>query len=158
MDLTVIRTWEEVDEALREIAQITGEIEAREAAFNRVVGELREELVQRTRPLAERREALERLIREFAERHRAEFGRRKSVELNFGSLGFRHSTRLVVENVKAVVEALRARGMADYIVVKEDVDRQRLRRCDPGVLAELGVRLEDGETFWYEVRREKVAV
>lgn len=150
-----LRSWDEVDQALREIGLIDLDVEAMEAEFNRQVADLKSALEERAKPLLERKDYLGRLIKEFTEDRRAEL-KGKTKELNFGKLGFRQTTQIVLRNVKAILSALKARGMDDCIIVKEQVSKEALRGYDDQVLASLGVQRKVEDVFWYEPDRERL--
>lgn len=153
---TALANWAEVDDTLREIGRIDLEIEAMEAEYNRKITDLKQELAARALPLQERKAFLERLVKEFVETHREGLDGKKSRELNFGRVGFRQSTRLILRNVEAVIAALKARGMTDCIVVKEDVSREALKRYDPATIEAVGAKLKTDDVFWYEINRDRL--
>ncbi|SHJ59725.1 host-nuclease inhibitor Gam family protein [Desulfofundulus thermosubterraneus] len=152
-----LKDWVEVDDALKEIGRLTLEIEGLEARYNEKMMAMKEELAGLARPLMERREYLELLVKDFAERHREDMDGRKSKVLNFGRLGFRQSTKVILRNVKAILAALKAKGMTDCIIVKEEVSKDELKKYDPTVIESVGARLKVEDVFWYEVNRDKLA-
>ena len=154
-----LQTWEDVDHALREIGLIDLDLEAQAAEYNRQVAELKLGLEMEAKALQDRKALLELQVKEFTEAHRdglGEDGEAKSRELNFGKLGFRQSSKIIVRNVKAVIAALRAKKMLDCIRVKEEVSKEDLRKYDDKVLGEVGVVRKVEDTFWYEVKRDEL--
>lgn len=150
-----LQTWADVDRSLREIGQESARIEAMEAEFNEAVGQLKEQLTEGAKPVQDNRERLERLVKEFTEEHKAEL-EGKSRELNFGRVGFRLSTSLVVKNVKAVLSLLKGKRLFACISTKESVSKDELKKLDEATLAELGVCRKTEDVFWYEVKRDEV--
>lgn len=153
---TALKSWTEVDDTLREIGRIDLEIESMEAEYNRKITDLKEELANQAQPLQERKAFLERLVKEFAETHRDGLDGKKSRELNFGRIGFRQSTKLILRNVKAIIAALKARGMTDCIVIKEQVSKDTLKKYDPATVEAVGAKIKTEDVFWYEVNRDKL--
>lgn len=153
---TALKNWTEVDDTLREIGRIDMEIESMEAEYNRKITDLKEELANQAQPLQERKAFLERLVKEFAESHKDALDGKKSRELNFGRVGFRQSTKVILRNVKAIIAALRARGMTDCIVIKEEVSKDTLKKYDPATVEALGAKIKTEDVFWYEVNRDKL--
>lgn len=153
-----LKSWEEVDHSLRQIGLIDLDLEAKEAEYNRQVAEIKLGLEMDAKPLQDRKALLELQIKEYTEANKAGLGdgETKSREMNFGRLGFRQSTKLVVRNVKAVIGVLRAKKMFDCILVKEDVSKEALRKYDDKVLSEVGVVRKVDDTFWYEVNRDEL--
>jgi len=153
---TALKSWTEVDDTLREIGRIDLEIESMEAEYNRKITDLKEELANQAQPLQERKAFLERLVKEFAESHKDDLDGRKSRELNFGRIGFRQSTKVILRNVKAIIAALKARGMTDCIVIKEEVSKDTLKKYDPATVEAVGAKIKTEDVFWYEVNRDKL--
>lgn len=153
---TALKSWAEVDDTLREIGRIDLEIESMEAEYNRKITDLKEELANQAQPLQERKAFLERLVKEFAETHKDGLDGKKSRELNFGRIGFRQSTKVILRNVKAIIAALKARGMTDCIVIKEEVSKDTLKKYDPATVEAVGAKIKTEDVFWYEVNRDKL--
>lgn len=156
LEQTALENWAAVDDVLREIGEIDLQIESMEAELTRQVARLKEDLAFRARPMAERKAMLERLVKEFTEAHREGLDGKKTKELNFGKLGFRLSTRVVIKSVKSVLAALRAKGMTDCISVKESVDKEALKKYDEAAIESVGASLKKEDVFWYEVNRDRL--
>jgi phage host-nuclease inhibitor protein Gam len=105
-----LQTWADADRSLREIGQSNADIEHMEAEFNEAVSQLKEQLTEQVKSEHANRERLERLVKEFVEEHKAEL-EGKSRELNFGRVGFRLSTSIVVKNAKAILSLLHHQGV-----------------------------------------------
>lgn len=131
-----------------------GQIETMEARHQKLVNDSRLALEQAAQPLLDRKALLEHQIKEFAEANKADLGNRKSRPLNFGLVGFRQSTSIVVRSVKNVIAALKARGMQDCIAVKERVDKEALKKYPDEVLREIGAQRKVEDAFFYEVNRD----
>jgi phage host-nuclease inhibitor protein Gam len=155
LESPALQSWADVDKALREIGQEMAKVEAMEAEYNEAVGQLKEQLTEQVRPHQENRQRLERLVKEFVEEHKAELVG-KSRELNFGRVGFRLSTSIVVKNAKAVLSLLKSKRLFGCIAVKETVSKDELKKLDEATLAELGVSRKTEDVFWYEVKRDEV--
>lgn len=152
---TAIKSWTEVGDVLREIGQIDLEIEGMEAEYNRKITGLKEELANQAQPLQERKAFLERLVKEYAESHKDGLDG-KSRELNFGRIGFRQSTKVILRNVKAIIAALKAKGMTDCIIIKEEVSKDALKKYDPATVEAVGAKIKTEDVFWYEIKRDKL--
>lgn len=145
-----------MDKTLREIGQIDYEIEAMEAKYNRKITDLKAALADKAAPLKERKTLLERLIKEFSEAHKDGLDGKKSRELNFGQIGFRQSTKIILRNVKAIIMALKAKGMEDCIKVSESVSKEALKKYDEASVEAVGAKIKTDDVFWYEVNRDKL--
>lgn len=148
-----LKSWDEVDLNLKEIGEIDLQVEAAEAELTKQTSDLRLEKELAVKPLLERKEKLALEIKDFTERHREEL-KGKSRVLNFGTVGFRQTTSIILRNVKAVLEALKAKGMHECITVKESVSKEALKEYPDEALLAIGARKKVEDVFWLEPDRE----
>ena len=155
-----IKNWEEVDAALREIAEAELALGDIEAELNRQIIGAKKVAEQESKPYADRSSKLERDVKEFVTDHRDELGKAKSRSLNFGEVGFRLSTTISVpkakEKVAEIVRRLKARQMTDCIIVKEKISKDALRKYGEDTVNAVGATWKQKDTFGYEVFKDKV--
>lgn len=61
---------------------------------------------------------------------------------------------MIIRNMKAILEALKARNMFDCIITKEQVSKDALKAYPDEVLSQIGVTKKVEDTFWYEINRD----
>jgi len=150
-----LKSWEEVDRALLRVGQIDRQIEAIEARAQEVIEAAKGRAAAESKPLLQEKRLLTLKMEAFARRHMADLeGKRK--KLNFGTISFRRSTRIVIRKALECVAALKGLGLRECIRVKESPDKERLRDLDDALLARVGAKRVTEEVFGYEVDREKV--
>ena len=82
----------------------------------------------------------------------------KSREMDFGKVGFRLSTKLMLpKQVEKVIKTLKKYGMGDCITVKESVNKDILKTYDEKTILSVGGTLKKEDTFWYETNREELS-
>lgn len=155
MEGTALRSWDDVNLNLKEIGECELAIEAIEADMNAKIHDLKLDAEMKARPYQDRIKKLAAEIKEFAEANRDDL-KGKTKQLNFGPVGFRRSTKILLKNVKATIKALKARGMTDCIIVKESVSKDNLKSYPDDVIAAVGAVKKVEDVFWYEVDREKI--
>ncbi len=153
---TKLKSWEEVDGALRQVGLLEVQRAQIEAAMNLRIMEAKEHAMAQAEPLLEKKAMLELAMKEFAEEHRVDFGDRKSRPLTFGTVSFRISTRILIANVKKCVEMLKALGLRKYLIVKETPNKEEMSALDDATLAKVGARRKIEDAFGYEVDYEKL--
>ena len=94
-------------------------------------------------------------LQAFCESRRAEF-KGKSRVLNFGTVSFRVSTKIVIRGVAACIQALKTLELAAYVRVKESLDKEKMKDLDDATLAQVGAKRQTEDAFGYEVNRERV--
>lgn len=155
----VLKTWEDVDKSLKEIAEKEIRLEEIEGEMNKQINGIKIAAALEAKPHQDRIDKLGKDIKEFVTEHKEEIEGKTRV-LNFGKTGFRLSTTLSLPSAKdkleKIINKLRKRKMEDCIIVKESVNKEVLKKYDEEVIIEIGGTLKKTDTFWYETDREKI--
>lgn len=154
---TVLASWDDVDQCLAEIGKIDREIGLLEAAQQEQIDALKAATKAAAEPHQVKKTGLELAIQQYCEAHRAEFANAKTRKLNFGSVGFRLSTSVVIKRIADTLAALKALGLTHCIRVKEELDKDAMRNLPTETLAEVGAGLKTVDAFGYEIDREQLA-
>lgn len=155
----VFKSWEDVDVALKEIAENEITIEEIEGEMNKQINGIKKSTALEVKPLQDRINSLGKDIKEFATANREDLDG-KTKALNFGKTGFRLSTTLSIPTAKDklanIISTLKRRKMEDCINVKETVNKEVLKKYHEDTILEVGGTLRKKDTFWYETEREKI--
>ncbi len=160
-DLMVyVKSLDDANAALGEIAGIKRRIEAAEAEMNDKIDQIKAETAAKIEPLANRLKALENGLLAYSEFNRDElFKKKKSIELAFGLLGYRKSTMvkpLPRKKWADVLERLDEMNFQEAVLVKKRPNKDVLRQWSDERLELVYARKVSKETFWYEVKEEEV--
>ena len=151
-----LKSWDDVNLHMKEIGELQLAIERIEAEMNEKIADVKLGAALRSRPHQERIKQLELEIKDFVEENRADI-KGKTRVLDFGQVGFRKSTKIIVKSIKAVLDVLKVKGMRDCITVTETINKERLKEYPDDVIAAVGAAKKTEDVFWYEVDREKLA-
>ena len=155
----VFQSWEDVDTALREIGEKQLDITEIQGEMNKQINGIKQTAALEVKPHQDRIDRLSKDIEAFVLEHRTEMDGKTKV-LNFGSTGFRISTKVVIpkasEKIENIIRALKARKMADCIAVQESVDKEALRKYGEDIITKVGAKLKKEDTFWCEPDLEKL--
>jgi phage host-nuclease inhibitor protein Gam len=154
-DELVLKSWDDVDITLKDIAECELEIEKITTEMNEKIHDIKLEADMKAKPYQERIERLGLHVKAFVEDNKAELDG-KTKQLNFGKTGFRLSTKLVLRKVDKVIENLKKFKMEDCITVKESVNKEVLRKYPESDIIKVGGALKKEDVFWYETEREKL--
>lgn len=156
----VLKTWEDVNDALRQIALEEIAIDEIEGDMNKQILGMKKVAEQQKKPHNDRIGKLAADIKAYVDSHRDELGQRKTVSLTFGECGYRQSTSVQVptarDKLAEIIRRLRARKMEDCITVKESVNKDALRQYGEEAVLEVGAKWVQKDGFWYEAAREKL--
>lgn len=151
----ILRSWDEVDAVLKEIAENEMEIEAITTDMNKEIHDIKQIAEEKSKKHQERIKVLSLYVQEFTERNRDEI-KGKTKVLNHGSVGFRQSTKVVLSKVEQIIEKLKKFKMDDCINVKETVNKDVLRKYPAEDILKVGGSLKVEDVFWYETDREEL--
>ncbi len=158
----IIGDLNQADEALRQLAEIAREQAVIEGTLNEQIDELKAAAKRQMGPLADDRKRLEDALGVFGTLKKADlFGesRGRSVELAFGTLGFRRATslRLLAKHTWAMVLGrILGLGLAGGLRTKVEVDKDALRGWPEERLETIGVKRETSDEFFIELKQEEL--
>jgi phage host-nuclease inhibitor protein Gam len=153
---TALSSWDQVDEALREIGMLDRDLGLLESGANEQIDRIKADTKAAAAPLHDRKAALELAIKEFTEANRGEFTKVKTKILTFGSVGFRISTRVMIKRVADTLQALKDLGLTGCIRTKEEPDKEAMKNLSSETLAEVGASLKTDNVFGYEINQERL--
>ena len=155
MEDPVLRDWNEVDSALKAIAEAENQIAILESSMNIQINALKEGFAEKAEPYKEAIKKYEVMIKEYVSENKGDLSG-KSKELNFGKVGFRFSTKVSLpKKLDKLIQTLRKHGMEDCITVKETVNKDVLKTYDEKDIIKVGATLKKEDTFWYETKKEE---
>ena len=155
LDIPVIKSLEEADSTLARIAGLKRHIGLVEASMNEQVDAIKLQAANDAEPHKQQVAALEQSLVRFADYHKTElFTVKKSRDLTFGCLGFRQSSKLkLIKKMtwERVLQMLRDLNLKHCIRTKEEPDKEALKGLKPEQLQNLGCKVEQEDTFYYEL-------
>ena len=150
-----IKSWEDANEALRQIAEATIALADIEGEMNKQILGAKKAAEEQSKPFKDRVAKLERELKDFVTENRSDMGKTKSKTLTFGEVGFRLSTALSLprakEKLEEIVRKLKARQMMDCIVVKEEISKEALKKYGEDVVSAVGATWKQSDVFGYEL-------
>ena len=148
----------DLDEAnlvLKEIGILEKELEGIDAEAHKQIAEIKEDAAKKGQTLRKRITDNSSLLSAYASYNKAElFKDRKSVQLSFGSFGYRKSTSISVK--KTTLELLKKLKLAKYIRVKEEVDKEVMAELDDDTLAQVDSVRKIKDDFFCEADKEEI--
>lgn len=151
----VLPDWAAVDGALRDIRECEHALTELGVDRDRRIDSVKEEYSKMALPLQNRIKKLEGDVKAYADAHRAELTG-KSRKLNFGTVGYRISSRLILPATKAAeaIVTLKAMGRKEFIKTTETLDRAALSRQPVELLNQIGAYIQQRDEFYYDVSGE----
>lgn len=159
-DPHVVADRAQAEGALAEMAVLDRKIGGIEANMQEAIDSAKQRASQQANPLIARRKELADAVAVYAKLNRQElFAKAKSVDLGFGIIGFRASTRISqMRGITAemTLEKLHQFNLADGIRVKEEVNREAALGWPDERLELVGLKRQMLDTFFIEIKKENV--
>ncbi|MDL2313356.1 host-nuclease inhibitor Gam family protein [Desulfovibrio sp. OttesenSCG-928-C14] len=155
LPVTVLNSLEDADSTMAKIGALRRNIDLIETGMNDDIAAIKLRAAEQAEPYRQEIAMLEESLGRYAVYHKSNlFISRKSLDLTFGSFGFRQSSKLKVlpkYTLERVLQELRDRGLNEHIRVKEEINKESLKGLPPERLKELGCKLEQKDDFFYEL-------
>jgi len=150
-----IETLDEANGVLKEIGILERELEAIDGEAHVQIAAIKEDAAKKGANIRKRIADDSALLGAFAEYNRAElFKDRKSVQLSFGSFGYRKSTSISVK--KTTLELMKKLGFDRFIRIKEEPDKEAMATLDDETLAQVDSVRKVKDDFFCEADKEEV--
>jgi phage host-nuclease inhibitor protein Gam len=156
----IIGDLKQAEGALAEIAELERSLSTIENQMNEVIDNARARAKEASAEFVARRNELGNALAVFAQLNKVDlFAKRKSLDLGFGTIGFRQSTSLKTERkvtVEMVLERCRSYGFSEAIQTKESLNKQIMHEWPDERLATVGMTRQVKDDFFYEVHRQEL--
>lgn len=148
--------WVAVDSALRDIRECQHALTELGVDRDRRIDAVKDEYSKMALPLQNRVKKLEGDVKAYVDAHRAEMTG-KSRTLNFGTVGYRISSKLVLPAAKAAeaIASLKALGRKEFVKTTETLDRAALSHQPAEFLEQIGAYIRQSDEFYYDVSGEE---
>jgi phage host-nuclease inhibitor protein Gam len=153
----MLKTWEDVDNALKGLCEIEIEKGQITASMNKVIAAAKECATVQYAPLEVKAAKLKNDIETFVKSSRSDITG-KSKELNYGKVGFRKTTTIDVpaDKIEAIFAKIRKLGMDKCISVKEHINKNVLKAYSDSELKKVGCSRIEEDVFFMTVDVEKL--
>lgn len=159
-DPHVVADRAQCEGALAEMAALDRKLSAIENEMREAIDAAKSKAGQLAGPLQARRKELADAVAIFAKLNRQElFAKSKSLDMGFGVIGFRASTRIVqLRGVTAemTLERLHQYNLADGIRIKEEINKDAALGWPDERLELVGLKRQQADTFFIEIARDDV--
>jgi len=146
-----IANWDEAADMVKRIGQLQMKINACESKALDDINEAKAALANASKPLLEKIKLNSQSLEAFAVNHRSDIGKAQSKDLDYGTIGWRKSTKMSVKkNTIELLKKIFGRGYKKYVTIKEVENKDALKRLTDGQLASVGARRKTKEAFYVE--------
>jgi len=144
--------------ALAEMAALDRKLSGIETEMQEAIDTAKAKASQLAGPLTARRKELADAVAVFAKLNRQElFAKAKSLDMGFGTIGFRASTRIVQERgitAEMTLERLHQYNLTDGIRTKEEINKDAALGWPDERLELVGLKRQQSDSFFIEINRD----
>lgn len=150
-----LTSWEDVNQALRDIRECNHSLKELEVVRDRAIDESKAAFTEQATPLMNKIKELEVDVKTFVDAHRAEL-EGKSRNMVFGVVGYRisHKLMLAPSKVAEAIQTLKRLGRYDLIKTSETIDREGLKKQPEELLVQVGAYIRPSDEFYYDLQEE----
>lgn len=160
LNVPTITNLEEADAMLARITARKRELTLIDLGLKEDVDRLKTQAAAQCEPVKEDIGNMEQAITRFCMVNREEmFTKKKSVDLTFGTIGFRSSSTLkTMKKITwdMVLGMLESANRTGCIRLKKEVDKEAMRKLPLDELSKFGCKLEQEDAFFYETNETDV--
>lgn len=170
-----IKTFDDIDSVLFEIAKCDVQIKTNEAAMNEEIQKIKNAYDEKTRDTIAKKDELSLEVESFCNEHKGEFEKIRSKAFIHGSVGFTKSPPKVLQlssrwKIAKTIDAIKAKLKGIYVreTLKKEIDKDSILRdygrksetgkviLDDKKLADVGLRIEQDDNFYIDLNFESL--
>ncbi len=157
----IIKDLQQAEGVLAEMSAIGRKLSLIEGAMNEEIDGVKARAQQEGAPLITRYGELEKAVKSFGTLNKSRlFAEKRSLELAFGTISFRQSTRIALQHrvtEEMALQALRELGLSEGIRTKEELDRTAMADWPDSKLETVGLKRRTTDTISVDVKSEVLA-
>lgn len=158
----LVNSLDDADKVLEELAALERQASAITNTMNETIDSAKAKAADEMAVVAARKKLLEAALASYATMNKAElFKVKKSVELNFGILSFRLSSKVVPAgksvNWGMILDKIKDHKFTEAISIKESVNKEVLAKWDDKKLEKVGAKIKTEDTFGYDLKQQDAA-
>ena len=153
----IIGDWKEADRNIKAIGIAQAGIAKMESSAKKAITEIKRDLAERVKKVNKQIKLIHKSLEQFASEHEAEFGKKRSRKLAYGSLGWRKSTvTSIKENTLLLIKRLLPKKVQDKCIsTKESVIKSALSTLSKKDLKRIGADISEKDKFFVEPAKSK---
>ncbi len=152
-DIRKVESWQDVDRAMGVLRGCDAEMNGIGAEYDQQIAEIQAAKAKALKPLVDKRARVEGLITEFAPGRRAELGKKKSVKLVHGVVGWKLAPKAVAftHSKERTIQLAEARGLESLLRRDVDLDKGAVKKLTAPEQLALGVKITQDERLFIEL-------
>jgi len=158
LNLIEVTGWQHADNLLREIGELQGQIAQSESNATLRIDAIKEALADDVEARMEQIKLNTKSLEAFAVNNKNDFSGKRSRVLNFGTLGWRKSSSIVVgKRTMCHIKEVFKSKIKELIRIKESIDKDALGKLTDDQLHAIEAKRKESDNFFAEPTEIKAA-
>jgi phage host-nuclease inhibitor protein Gam len=154
--LIELKDWKDVNNQLKKLADLTVQKRDLENKKTELIREITVKYDNEAAPIISEMDIIQKSIEAFTLEHKEEFVKSRTKELSHGTISLRVSTSIKVISKSICLRALHAMGMDEFIIKKEEPNKDMLRTLDDITLAKVACEKKTVDNISIEPKIEEI--
>lgn len=154
---SIFKNWDEVDAAIKKL----GELEIKKTKLegeqtiktNEIIAAYKNRCVGIANEIKETKTEIER----FCAQNKDAFIDKRNKKLSFGTVSYRITEKVKIFSIPTAIKALKALNCDFCLRIKEEIDKDEVKKLNPSTLTKIGVTVEKKDSLCIEPNMIKIA-
>ena len=140
---SVYKSWEDIDLSLKQLGALKIKKADLEGELTEEINVLKSKYANLCTGINSEIKDIEKEISRFCDMNKDEFLTKRSKNMNFGSISYRLSEKVICASIPAAIKALKHLNLNFCLRVKEELDKDAIREAnlDANTLTKIGVQI-----------------
>ena len=134
-------SWEDINTAMKELGKLNVTVQAFEGEQTLRINEVKAYYKEKSAGYLSKIKEIEKNIRNFANQNKSEFVKTRNKKLTNGAISYRRTKKVVCSFPESAIQTLKELNMESCIRVKEELDKDKILKCDPKLLIKAGIQI-----------------
>lgn len=150
MDLYSCKTWDDVDFAMRSLAECRLNLSLTEAEQETKINVIKKEFHFKLESLKERIKKTEKGIEDYTKANIKDFGDKRSKKFPFGKISLTSSKKFFIICAETTLKKIKEFKLNDCWTTKEEIVKSNLKNLDLNTLAKIGATIIEEDNIKIE--------
>lgn len=160
--LTTLQTWDEVNEAMRRLGELSIEKQKAEGEATIQINEIKAHAEAVANVIQEEIKKIEKDIERYAKENKEAFAKTRNKKLNFGRISFKATKSVSCPFTESAIKILKQFGLDNCIRTKEELDKEAIKELDKNtqvvsILTKAGITIKTADKITIEPDYIKLA-
>lgn len=153
---SIFKNWDEVDAAIKKLGELEIEKQKLEGEQTIKTNEIISSYKNKCANIANKIKETKTEIERFCAQNKDIFVNKRNKKLSFGTVSYRISEKVKIFSISTTIKALKSLNCDWCLRIKEEIDKDEVKKLSPSTLAKIGVTVEKKDSLCIEPNMIKI--